>query len=53
MYFFFIGAIEFANILRNLMERMGETDEIPREYEPLPEYQQPIGHDELPPDYSA
>ncbi|KAG1445158.1 hypothetical protein G6F46_012555 [Rhizopus delemar] len=47
------GAIEFANILRNLMERMGETDEIPREYEPLPEYQQPIGHDELPPDYSA
>ncbi|CAO3672411.1 hypothetical protein CU097_008085 [Rhizopus azygosporus] len=35
------GAIEFADILRNLLERMGETNEIPREYEPLPEYPAP------------
>ncbi|CAO3680214.1 unnamed protein product [Rhizopus stolonifer] len=47
------GAIEFANILRNLLERMGETNEIPREYEPLPQYQQPQDSLPPPPEYSA
>ncbi|KAI8971627.1 hypothetical protein BDF20DRAFT_690175 [Mycotypha africana] len=32
------GAIEFTNILRSLLERMGEINEIPREYEALPAY---------------
>ncbi|KAI7892135.1 uncharacterized protein EV154DRAFT_505735 [Mucor mucedo] len=49
------GAIEFTNILRNLLERIGESNEVPREYEPLPAYQggssQPA--DDLPPQYSA
>ncbi|KAF1798797.1 hypothetical protein V8B55DRAFT_1522407 [Mucor lusitanicus] len=56
------GAIEFTTILRNLLERIGESNEIPREYEPLPAYQgessnnsnpPPPAHDELPPQYSA
>ncbi|KAI7901945.1 uncharacterized protein BX663DRAFT_512991 [Cokeromyces recurvatus] len=33
------GAIEFTTILRSLLERMGEVNEIPREYEPLPAYE--------------
>lgn len=63
----FVGAIEFTTILRNLLERVGETNEIPREYEPLPTYQEqssstattttnrdpPPPIDELPPHYSA
>ncbi|KAG2190338.1 hypothetical protein INT46_006673 [Mucor plumbeus] len=58
------GAIEFTTILRNLLERIGESNEIPREYEPLPAYQgersnnlqaqsPPSPHDDLPPQYSA
>lgn len=70
----FLGAIEFTNILRNLLERIGgiitqtilfficflyntkiESNEVPREYEPLPAYQgstsQPA--DDLPPQYSV
>ncbi|CAO3651246.1 unnamed protein product [Mucor hiemalis] len=35
------GAIEFTTILRNLLERIGESNEVPREYEPLPAYVQP------------
>ncbi|GAA5816838.1 hypothetical protein MFLAVUS_010372 [Mucor flavus] len=48
------GAIEFTTILRNLLERIGESNEIPREFEPLPAYQQPPPPaDDLPPQYSA
>ncbi|KAI9245430.1 hypothetical protein BY458DRAFT_528831 [Sporodiniella umbellata] len=46
------GSIEFTTILRNLLERMGETNEIPREYEALPAYAQPQTLPP-PPDYSA
>ncbi|KAI8085899.1 uncharacterized protein B0P05DRAFT_534163 [Gilbertella persicaria] len=52
------GAIEFTTILRSLLERMGESNDIPAEYEPLPTYQpdqsssSPPDHD-LPPQYSA
>ncbi|CEP07283.1 hypothetical protein [Parasitella parasitica] len=42
------GAIEFTNILRNLLERIEESNEIPAEYEALPAYQ-----GNLPPQYSA
>lgn len=56
-----IGAIEFTNILRNLLERIGESNEIPREYEALPAYESsgssdqppPPPNDDLPPRYSA
>ncbi|OBZ83228.1 hypothetical protein A0J61_08721 [Choanephora cucurbitarum] len=49
------GAIEFTTILRSLLERIGESNELPREYEPLPAYDlnpSSLDHD-LPPHYSA
>ncbi|KAI8331098.1 hypothetical protein EDC96DRAFT_555145 [Choanephora cucurbitarum] len=45
------GAIEFTTILRSLLERIGESNEVPREYEPLPAY--PSSDHDLPPHYSA
>ncbi|KAI9487174.1 MAG: hypothetical protein EXX96DRAFT_552098 [Benjaminiella poitrasii] len=52
------GAIEFTNILRSLLERIGEVNEIPREYEPLPAYEGDSNssnpnHEPPPPQYSA
>lgn len=57
------GAIEFTTILRSLLERMGESNSIPAEYEPLPAYQSGANYnqqesssstpDDLPPHYSA
>ncbi|KAI8639303.1 hypothetical protein BD408DRAFT_421552 [Parasitella parasitica] len=49
------GAIEFTNILRNLLERIAESNEVPVEYEPLPAYEDnlPPTHDDMPPQYPA
>ncbi|KAG0190915.1 hypothetical protein DFQ28_001353 [Apophysomyces sp. BC1034] len=35
------GAIEFTTIYRSLLERIGETNEVPQHYEPLPSYEGP------------
>ncbi|KAL0080255.1 hypothetical protein J3Q64DRAFT_1759175 [Phycomyces blakesleeanus] len=37
------GSIEFTTIYRSLLERIGETNQTPQHYEPLPAYEGPSG----------